>query len=62
VPDHPRSGDRRDDEVITITFGSISSANCILYEQAKPVFVDIGEEKRDRYCIDCQVASSTGRR
>jgi len=29
------------DEVITTPFSFISSANCILYENAKPVFVDI---------------------
>lgn len=29
------------DEVITTPFSFISSANCILYERAKPVFVDI---------------------
>jgi len=31
------------DEVITTPFSFISSANCILYEKAKPVFVDIKE-------------------
>lgn len=31
------------DEVITTPFSFISSANCILYERAKPVFVDIDE-------------------
>ena len=30
-----------DDEVITTPFSFISSSNCILYERAKPVFVDI---------------------
>ena len=30
-----------EDEVITSPFSFISSANCILYERAKPVFVDI---------------------
>jgi perosamine synthetase len=30
-----------DDEVITTPFSFISSANCILFEKAKPVFVDI---------------------
>jgi perosamine synthetase len=29
------------DEVITTSFSFISSANCLLYEKAKPVFVDI---------------------
>jgi perosamine synthetase len=32
---------KQDDEVITTPFSFISSANCILYEKAKPVFVDI---------------------
>jgi perosamine synthetase len=32
---------KQDDEVITTPFSFISSANCILYERAKPVFVDI---------------------
>jgi len=30
-----------DDEVITTPFSFISSSNCILYEKARPVFVDI---------------------
>jgi len=37
------------DEVITTPFSFISSANCILFERAKPVFVDIN---RDTLCID----------
>jgi perosamine synthetase len=32
------------DEVITTPFSFISSSNCILYERAKPVFVDIDEK------------------
>ncbi|MCX6723472.1 MAG: aminotransferase class I/II-fold pyridoxal phosphate-dependent enzyme, partial [Candidatus Staskawiczbacteria bacterium] len=34
-------GIKKVDEVITSPFSFISSANCILYENAKPVFVDI---------------------
>lgn len=32
---------RDNDEVITTPFSFVSSSNCILYERAKPVFVDI---------------------
>jgi perosamine synthetase len=32
------------DEVITTPFSFIASANCILFEQAKPIFVDIRED------------------
>lgn len=32
------------DEVLTTPFSFISSANCILFERAKPVFVDVNEE------------------
>lgn len=37
------------DEVITTPFSFIASANCILFERAKPVFVDINE---NTLCID----------
>jgi len=38
-----------DDEVITAPFSFIASANCLLFERAKPVFVDIDEST---LCID----------
>lgn len=45
-----RSLDIKDgDEVITTPFSFISSANCMLFERAKPVFVDID---KDTLCID----------
>lgn len=37
------------DEVITTPFSFIASANCILFERAKPVFVDID---KNTLCID----------
>ena len=39
------------DEVITTPFSFIASANCMLFERAKPVFVDIDE---NTLCIDSQ--------
>lgn len=38
-----------DDEVITTPFSFISSANCMIFERAKPIFVDIDE---DTLCMD----------
>ncbi|OGZ27375.1 MAG: polysaccharide biosynthesis protein [Candidatus Nealsonbacteria bacterium RIFCSPLOWO2_12_FULL_39_31] len=35
---------KNDNEIITTPFSFISSSNCIIYEGAKPVFVDIGNE------------------
>lgn len=43
-------GIKEGDEVITSPFSFISSVNCILYERAKPIFVDIEEET---FNIDC---------
>jgi perosamine synthetase len=39
------------DEVITTPFSFVSSSNCILYEGAKPVFVDIDPQT---LCIDAE--------
>jgi RND family efflux transporter MFP subunit len=35
------------DEVVTSPFSFVASANCLLYEGAKPVFVDVEEETLD---------------
>src|SRR3989344_8431534 len=37
------------DEIITTPFSFIASSNCVLFEEAKPVFVDIDEKT---LCID----------
>jgi len=37
------------DEVITTPFSFVASANCLLYEKVRPVFVDIDPETR---CVD----------
>jgi len=43
-------GIKEGDEVITTPFSFISSSNCILFERAKPVFVDI-----DPYTLDIDI-------
>jgi len=43
------------DEVITTPFSFIASSNCILFERAKPVFVDI---RKDTYNIDPNLIES----
>ena len=42
-------------EVITTPFSFIASSNCILFERAKPVFVDI---RKDTYNIDPNLIES----
>lgn len=37
-------GIKKGDEVITTPFSFIASSNCILFEQAKPVFVDVRQD------------------
>jgi perosamine synthetase len=37
----------RGDEVVTSPFSFVASANCLLYEGARPVFVDVEEETLD---------------
>jgi perosamine synthetase len=37
-------GIKEGDEVITTPFSFVASSNCILYEKAKPVFVDVEED------------------
>ncbi|HEX8050288.1 MAG TPA: DegT/DnrJ/EryC1/StrS family aminotransferase, partial [Solirubrobacterales bacterium] len=37
----------KDDEVVTSPFSFVASANCLLYEGARPVFVDVEEETLD---------------
>jgi perosamine synthetase len=38
------------DEVITTPFSFVASANCLLYERARPVFVDIDQETLNINC------------
>jgi perosamine synthetase len=48
------AGIEKDDEVITSPFSFVASANCILFEGGKPVFVDIDP---DTYNLDARLVS-----
>ena len=54
-------GLKKDDEVITSPFSFIASTNCILYENLKPVFVDINENtfNIDPYQIKKKITKKT---
>ena len=49
------------DEVITPSFSFIASANCVLYERARPVFVDIDPltGNMDPACIEAAITERT---
>ena len=49
------------DEVITPSFSFIASANCVLYERGKPVFVDIDPDTGniDPACIEAAITPRT---
>lgn len=49
------------DEVITTSFSFVSSANCILYERAKPVFADIKPDTLniDPYLVEKAITRKT---
>jgi perosamine synthetase len=49
-------GIKEGDEVITTPFSFIASSNCILFERAKPVFVDI---RKDTYNINPDLIENT---
>ncbi len=48
-------GIKEGDEVITTPFSFIASSNCVIFERAKPVFVDI---KSDTYNMDSDLVES----
>ena len=54
-------GIRDGDEVITTPFSFISSSNCMLFERAKPVFVDIDEKtyNMDTTQIEAKITERT---
>src|SRR5690606_29095864 len=55
------AGIRDGDEVITPSFSFIASANCVLYERGKPVFVDIDPltGNLDPACIEPAITERT---
>lgn len=54
-------GIKEGDEVITTPFSFISSSNCMLFERAKPVFVDIDEQtyNMDTSQIEAKITERT---
>ena len=54
-------GIKDDDEVITTPFSFVSSSNCILFERAKPIFVDIDEAtlNLDVSLIEAKITAKT---
>jgi perosamine synthetase len=50
-----------DDEVVTPSFSFIATANCALYEQGKPVFVDIDPltGNMDPHCVEAAITPRT---
>lgn len=54
-------GIQEDDEVITTPFSFIASSNCILFEKAKPVFIDIDPRTRniDPEKIEAKITKKT---
>src|SRR5260370_33504553 len=50
------AGIGEEDEVITTPFSFVASANCALFERARPVFVDIDQETYNLYPSEIQDA------
>jgi perosamine synthetase len=55
------AGIQEGDEVITPSFSFIASANCVLYERARPVFVDIDPltGNMDPDCVEAAITERT---